>query len=172
MRATQITIRPAGPADLAQLNAIYNHYVETSPATFDIEPITMEQRREWFTHYTTSGRYRLFVASEGSLVLGYASSSPLRPRRAYETSVETTAYIAADATGRGIGTALYGALFEALTEEDLHRAYAGITQPNPASVALHERFGFTPVGTFTEQGRKFGRYWDVAWFEKPLGASS
>ena len=168
MRATQITIRPAGPADLEQLNAIYNHYVETSPATFDVEPITMEQRREWFTHYATSGRHRLFVAVEDSTVLGYASSSPHRPRRAYETSIETTAYVAHDATGRGIGTALYGALFEALADEDIHRAYAGITLPNPASVALHERFGFTRAGTFTEQGRKFDRYWDVAWFEKPL----
>ena len=51
----------------------------------------------------------------------------------------------------------------------MHRAFAGITLPNAASVALHERFGFTAVGTFTEQGRKFGRYWDVVWFEKPLG---
>ena len=168
MRATQITIRPAGPADLEQLNTIYNHYVETSPATFDVEPISMEQRREWFRHFATSGRYRLFVASEGPLVLGYASSSPHRPRRAYETSIETTAYVAAGATGRGIGAALYGALFEALAGEDLHRAYAGITLPNPASVALHERFGFRRAGTFTEQGRKFGRYWDVAWFEKQL----
>jgi phosphinothricin acetyltransferase len=53
-------------------------------------------------------------------------------------------------------------------EEDLHRAYAGITLPNAVSVALHRRFGFEHVGTFREQGRKFDRYWDVAWFEKAL----
>jgi phosphinothricin acetyltransferase len=51
----------------------------------------------------------------------------------------------------------------------VHRAYAGIALPNPASVALHERFGFKKVAHFSEQGRKFGRYWDVAWFEKSLG---
>jgi phosphinothricin acetyltransferase len=68
----------------------------------------------------------------------------------------------------GIGTALYEVLFDALTDEDVHRAYAGITVPNPASFALHERFGFRQVGYYTEQGRKFDRYWDVAWFEKAL----
>jgi phosphinothricin acetyltransferase len=56
-----------------------------------------------------------------------------------------------------------------LEGEDVHRAYAGIALPNPASIALHERFGFKRVAHFTEQGRKFGRYWDVAWYEKPLG---
>ena len=60
----------------------------------------------------------------------------------------------------------------ALEGEDVHRAYAGIALPNPASVGLHERFGFKRVGHFTEQGRKFGRYWDVAWYEKPLGSES
>jgi phosphinothricin acetyltransferase len=170
VRTMEITVRPCATADLEQLNAIYNHYVETSPATFDLEPITMPQRLEWFSHYAPAGRYRLFVATEDGRVIGYASSSPVRPRRAYETSIETTCYAAPDARRRGVGTALYTALFDALAGEDLHRAYAGVTLPNPASVALHERFGFVRAGLYTEQGRKFGRYWDVAWFEKPLGA--
>jgi phosphinothricin acetyltransferase len=59
-----------------------------------------------------------------------------------------------------------------LEDEDVHRAYAGIALPNPASIALHERFGFKRVAHFTEQGRKFGRYWDVDWYEKPLGAEA
>ncbi len=101
-------------------------------------------------------------------MLGFAYSGPVRPRRAYETSIETTVYVQHDALGRGIGATLYDALFDALAGEDIHRAYAGITQPNDASVALHERFGFVRAGIYTEQGRKFGRYWDVAWFEKRL----
>jgi phosphinothricin acetyltransferase len=71
-------------------------------------------------------------------------------------------------TGHGIGRMLYERLFAALAEEDVHRAYAGITLPNPASVGLHERFGFTRIGVFTHAGRKFGRYWDVVWYEKQL----
>ena len=68
----------------------------------------------------------------------------------------------------GVGSSLYAELFDALRDQDLHRAIAGIALPNPASVALHGRFGFTQVARFTEQGRKFGRYWDVAWFERAL----
>jgi phosphinothricin acetyltransferase len=129
----------------------------------------MEQRRAWFGHYDVVGRHQLLVADEDDRVLGYATSSPWHTRRAYETSVETSIYLAPDATGRGIGTALYARLFEELASEDVHRAYGGLTIPNPASIALHEHFGFERVAYFTEQGRKFGRYWDVAMYEKPLG---
>lgn len=84
----------------------------------------------------------------------------------YGTSVEVSVYLTPDAAGHGIGTRLYDALFTALATEDVHRAYAGIALPNAASVRLHERFGFAHVGTYGEVGRKFGRYWDVAWYEK------
>ena len=161
-------VRVAAEDDLEQLNDIYNRYVRETHITFDLEPVTMEARHEWFTHHREVGPYRVFVAVEGNLVLGYASSSPWRPKRAYETSVETSVYLAPEATGRGFGAALYSALFGALEDEDVHRCYGGIAIPNPASVALHERFGFSRVGYFTEQGRKFDRYWDVAWFEKPM----
>jgi len=164
-----VLIRPALEGDLAQLNDLYNHYVRETPITFDIEPITIDQRRAWFGHYDVVGRHRLLVAVADDQVLGYATSSPWHARPAYETSVETSIYLAPDATGRGIGTALYARLFEELASEDVHRAYGGMTIPNPASIALHERFGFERVAYFTEQGRKFGRYWDVAMYEKPLG---
>jgi phosphinothricin acetyltransferase len=132
--------------------------------------MSMETRREWFSHYGGSGRYRLFVATDGDQVIGYASSSKFRPKPGYLTSVETSIYLAPDSVGRGAGAKLYAELFKSLEDEDVHRAYAGIALPNPASVALHERFGFKRVAHFTEQGRKFGRYWDVDWYEKPLGA--
>lgn len=105
---------------------------------------------------------------DGAL-LGYATSSSFRPKAAYAPSVEVTVYCAPHAAGRGVGTLLYKALFEALADEDVHRAYAGITQPNEASTRLHTRFGFRHIGTYTEVGRKFGRYWDVAWYQKDLG---
>ena len=159
-------IRPGRVEDLEQLNDLYNQYVVTSPVTFDIEPITMDARRAWFEDF--GGRYRLFVAAEGARILGYAHSKYFRPKQAYETSVETTAYLEQSAIGKGIGRQLYSALFRELAHLDVHRAYAGITMPNPASVALHESFGFRQVAYFTEQGRKFDKYWDVAWFEKEL----
>lgn len=162
-------VRPASEDDLSAINDIYNHYVLESHVTFDLEAIEMDERREWFGHYARSGPYRLFVAEEGGHVVGYASSSPFKSRPGYNSSVETSIYLAPEAIGKGLGATLYEKLFHAIEGEDLHRAYAGIALPNPASVALHERFGFKQVAHFTEQGRKFGRYWDVAWFEKPLG---
>ena len=73
---------------------------------------------------------------------------------------------APEAARRCIGSHLYAALFEAVRTEDIRTYIAGITLPNPASIALHERSGFVPVGTMRSVGRKFGTYWDVRWYEK------
>jgi phosphinothricin acetyltransferase len=164
-----VNVRPATEADLPGLNDLYNDYVANAHYTFDVEPMAMDARREWFSHYGNAGRYRVLVAIDGDAVAGYASSSRYRIKPAYETSIETSIYLAPEATGKGIGTKLYAALFDALRGEDVHRAYAGISLPNPASIALHEKFGFKRAGLYTQQGRKFGRYWDVAWYEKALG---
>jgi phosphinothricin acetyltransferase len=160
-------VRAAQPGDLPALTDIYNHWVRTSGVTFDATEFTVEQRQEWFAAHATTGPHRLLVAADGD-VLGYATSGLLRPKPGYATSVETSVYLRHDATGRGLGTLLYRALFEALAEQDLHRAYAGVALPNDASVALHERMGFHEVGTYVEVGRKLGRYWDVRWFERAL----
>jgi phosphinothricin acetyltransferase len=162
-----ISIRPAIPGDLPRLTEIYNHYVIHTPVTFDIEPYTVEQRETWFNQFWPTGRHRLLVAEESGSVLAYAGTMRWRPKAAYDTTVETTIYCAPQAMGKGIGSRLYGALFEALKTEDVHRFVAGYTLPNPASAALHERFGFKAVGIFPEVGRKFGRYWDVAWSARP-----
>jgi phosphinothricin acetyltransferase len=161
-------VRAAVAGDLPALTDIYNHYVVNTTITFDLHPFTPETRRVWFDEHSDAGRHRLLVAADGGALVGYATSSRWRPKPAYETTVETSVYCRADAVGRGIGTALYAALFEALLAEDIHRIVAGVGLPNPGSIALHERFGFRPVGVFRGVGRKFDRYWDVAWFERPL----
>jgi phosphinothricin acetyltransferase len=165
---TIANIRFARESDLERLTEIYNHYVINTPITFDLEPFSVAERCEWFRHYSASGPHRLLIAETDGLVVGCVTSSPFRPKAAYETSVETSIYLAPEATGRGMGTDLYVALFAALAEEDLHRAYAGVTLPNTASVALHRKVGFRSIGVYREVGRKFGKYWDVEWFEKPL----
>jgi phosphinothricin acetyltransferase len=162
-----IAIRPAVRADVPRLTEIYNHYVVNTAVTFDVEPYTIEKRFAWFEQFGSAGRYQILVAQERGVVLGYACTMRFRPKAAYETTVETSIYCATDEIGKGIGTRLYGALFEALRDEDIHRYVAGYTLPNPTSAALHERFGFKRVGIFTEVGRKFGKYWDVAWNERP-----
>ncbi|MFI6562728.1 GNAT family N-acetyltransferase [Streptomyces sp. NPDC050534] len=167
---SEVQVRPGAEADLEALTDIYNHYVRETPITFDTAVFTSEERRPWLLSHPEDGPYRLMVATDGDTqeILGYATSSPYRTKPAYRTSVEVTVYVAPHAGRRGIGTLLYKALFETLAGEDLHRAYAGIAQPNEASTRLHERFGFRHLGTHREVGRKFGRYWDVAWYEKEL----
>jgi phosphinothricin acetyltransferase len=162
-----VSVRPALRGDLARLTEIYNHYVANTPITFDIEPYTVERRESWFSQFGERGRYRLIVAEERGVVVGYAGTTRFRPKAAYDTTVETTIYCAQEATGKKIGSLLYGALFEAVKDEDINRFVAGYTLPNAASAALHDRFGFRPIGIFTQVGRKFGRYWDVSWNERP-----
>jgi phosphinothricin acetyltransferase len=161
-------VRPAREEDLPAINELYNHYIAHTPITFDIEPWSLEQRREWFAHYGGTGPHRVLAAVQDGRVAGYASSGRFRPKAAYETSVESSVYVAAGLGGRGLGTVLYRALFEILAAERVHRVLAGITLPNPASLALHARFGFQPVGVFDEVGHKLGRYWSVQWLEKRL----
>jgi phosphinothricin acetyltransferase len=161
-------VRPGLATDVPVLTEIYNHYVRSGASTFDTVERSVEHRRVWFSHYAQTGPHRLLVAVDEGDVVGYATSSPFHARPAYATSVETSVYCRADATGRGLGTLLYRALFAGLQGEDLHRAYAGVALPNDASVALHQRLGFRSVATFAEVGRKFGRYWDVRWFERAL----
>ncbi|MEM6255706.1 MAG: N-acetyltransferase family protein [Cyanobacteria bacterium P01_D01_bin.156] len=162
-------IRPTQPRDLAALTCLYNHYIENTAITFDITPYTVEQRRDqWWCHYASQGRHQLWVAEQNQVVVGYATSSQFRSKAAYDTSVETSIYLVPEVQGQGLGTQLYKALFESLSDEDVHRAYAGITLPNTGSIALHQKFDFHSVGCYREVGRKFDKYWDVEWFEKSL----
>jgi phosphinothricin acetyltransferase len=167
--AAETVIRPATADDLPALTDIYNHYVVNSAITFDLVPFMPEERRPWFDAHAGTGRHRLLVAAaaDGTL-LGYATTSQWRPKAAYDTTVEASIYCHPRAVGAGCGSALYSALFECIRDEDIHRIVAGVSLPNPASVRLHERFGFQPVGVFQAVGRKFGRFWDVAWFERAL----
>ncbi len=161
-------VRAGTIAELPEIVAIYNHYVLTTAASFEIDPVTADSRRPWFEQHVGSEKYRLLVVegADGRL-LGWASTGPFRPRAAYGTTVEASIYLRPEATGRGIGSQLYAALFRSLEGADVDQIVAGITLPNDPCVALHRKLGFGLVGTFHRVGRKFDRYWDVAWFQRP-----
>ena len=163
----EYAIRPATLDDLQPLTDIYNHYVVHTPISLDLEPFTPAERREWFDKHAAAGPHRLFVAVDvDGRLLGYASSSRWRPKPGYDTTVESSVYCRPDVVGRGCGTAMYRVLFDALAQENVHTIVAGVGLPNPASLALHERFGFRQVGVFQGVGRKFERFWDVAWLQR------
>ena len=172
MVATPVAVRPGRSADLPSVLDVYNHYVERSPATFEVALVHPSERTGWLHEHLAGGRYRLWVATDPEgLLVGWATSSPFRPRAAYATTVESSVYCRAGYERRGIGSQLYASLFRSIEHEDIERVVAGITLPNPASVRLHRRFGFRRVGTFHRVGRKFDRFWDVAWFERPMRSS-
>lgn len=151
------------------MTEIHNYYVLNTHITFDIQAFTPEQRSTWFHDHSDGRRHRLLVAEDSKAgLLGYATTGHFRTKEAYDTTVEVSIACGRNATGQGIGSQLYEALFTLLAAEDINRIVAGIAQPNPVSNALHQRFGFKPVGTFTSVGRKFGKYWDVMWMERPL----
>ncbi len=142
-------IRSATLGDLEALTEIYNHYIIHSAITFDLHPFTAAERGPWFDEHSNSTMHRLLVAAnDHGKCVGYATSSPWRPKPAYTSTVEVSVYCHPDVRGRGYGTALYGALFAALEKEDVHTIVAGVSLPNDASLALHARFGFRPVGVF------------------------
>ncbi|MCB1694350.1 MAG: N-acetyltransferase [Pseudomonadales bacterium] len=161
-------IRGAAESDLPRLVDIYNHYVINTAITFDVVPYSPAERRPWFEQFRSGTRHELLVIEDAGAVMGYASSAPLRPKQAYETSVETTIYLHPDATGKGLGRSLYAHLIDTIASRDVHRAYGIVALPNDASIALHESLGFEQVAHLHEVGRKFDRYWDTVWLEKRL----
>ena len=163
-----VLLRAAALDDLPAITEIHNYYVVHTHITFDVQPFLPEDRVAWFHDHSDGGRYRLMIAEDAGQILGYACTGRFRPKEAYDTTVEASVACRPDRVGRGLGRQLYEALFASLAGQDIHRIVAGIAQPNEASNALHRRMGFTSTGTLSEVGRKFDRYWDVLWMERPL----
>jgi phosphinothricin acetyltransferase len=162
-------VRVATAADLPAAAAIYTHYVLNTTTTFNTQVRTPREWTERYDQQIATGRYHLLVAERGGAVAGYVETQPFRPKPAYDRSVELSVYVAPDAVGAGVGSALFTALLDALAADArYHRAYSIIALPNDASVAFHERFGFVHRGTLTEAGHKFDRYLDVAFYERSL----
>lgn len=161
-------VRDATATDLPSVAAVYTHYVLNTTITFNTEVRTP---REWTQRFdeVSNGPHHLLVAELDGQVAGYVETQRFRPKPAYDRSVELSIYVAPDALGAGIGGGLYAELFARLAaDEQFHRAYSIIALPNDGSVAFHERWGFVHRGTLTEAGHKFGRYLDVAYYERAL----
>jgi len=163
-----VIVRPATAADLPATLALVNHYVETGVAHFATRPFTLEEAaRDWTARHA---RYPEVVATdEAGLVIGLAKAAPWKERGGYAYSVEVGIYVSPDHLGQGVGTALYAALVPAIEAAGFRTLVAGITLPNPASVALHERLGFTHAGTLGRIGWKHDAWRDVGYWVLHVG---
>ena len=160
-------IRHADPAaDAAACAAIYAPAVADGVASLEQRPPTADEMRRRIV--AISVRYPWLVAEQDGTVLGYAYASEHRERWAYQWAADTTVYVDQSQQRRGVGRALYGALLPLLVRQGFYVACGGITLPNPASVGLHESFGFTPVGVYPKVGFKQGRWWGVGWWSAQL----
>lgn len=164
-------VRAASAADAAAIAALYAPYVTGSVVSFETEaPDASEMARRMAGD---EGKYPWLVACDAAgALLGYAYATAFRTRPAYRFSVETTVYVAGDAHGRGIGSALYAALLPVLEAQGFVQAIAAITLPNPASVRLHERFGFRRIGAYEAVGFKQGGWHSVGLWQRALAPLS
>jgi L-amino acid N-acyltransferase len=161
-----VIIRDAKIDDLPRLLEIYNQAVRNSAATFDLEEPTLEQRREWFSHY--GGNYPLLVAEIDGVPVGYCCLSRFRDKPAYSKTVESSVYVDEAYHGRGIGTALMKEILQRAADIGYHVVVAGITGGNDASVRLHVALGFQYIGCFKEVGFKFDKWQDVHFYQRFL----
>jgi phosphinothricin acetyltransferase len=158
-------IRDAVEADLPAVAEIHGREAREGHATFDLEPRTMEA---WQERLAAEADHFLVAEHDGGII-GYATSSPFRPKPAYRHTRESTVYVAPGHQGLGTGRALYDDLLARLAGDGVHLVVAAVALPNPASLALHRACGFTEVGTMREVGRKHDRWIDVAWLQRLLG---
>ena len=159
-----ITIRRADPErDAAACAEIYAPSVESTPISFELVPPDAAELARRIVKY--SATHQFLVAEEGGEVVGYAYACRWAERAAYDWSVETSIYIAAGQQGKGVGRALYAELFDRLRAQGFRVAVAGVTLPNPASIALHESRGFEPIGALRDIGWKEGAWRDVGFWQ-------
>jgi len=163
----EVFVRDAVAADAEAMARIYNYYVNQTIVTFEEKAISSSEICQRLQEVQSSSLPWL-VAKRGGKIVGYAYASRWKGRCAYRFSTEVTVYVAPVDTGHGIGSMLYGQLLPALKENDIHTAIGGIALPNEASVALHEKFGFTKVAHFREVGFKFKRRIDVGYWQSLL----
>ncbi|AZG45097.1 GNAT family N-acetyltransferase [Gordonia insulae] len=163
-----VTIRPAAPADCAAVADIYRHYVEHTVATFDYEAPAVATWEAKLAAVVAAGRPFLVVEEQG-VVLGFAYLGSFRDKKAYERTTEDTIYLHPDAGGRGLGSALLGALIDAADPANVRQIVAVISATGgDASIALHARHGFVEVGRTPEVGYKFDQWIDCVYMQRPL----
>ena len=160
-------IRAATDSDAQVIADIYNYYIAHTVVTFEEQPVSWRDILDRMAKVADSNLPWL-VAADAGVVVGYAYAAKWNARSAYRHTAESTVYLSHTAVANGWGTRLYQALFDKLRLAAIHSVIGGITLPNPASVALHEKFGMKKVAHFKEVGYKFGRWLDVGYWQVEL----
>lgn len=164
---TTLALRHATRDDVPAMLDIYNHAVLHTTASYDLEPVTLESRLDWFDHKTQDG-WPVLVALNGSGVVGWATFGPFREKAGYRYSVEHSVYVRDGLRGAGIGQQLMQTLIAEAHTRGYHTMLGGVDADNTASLAFHERLGFTQVAHIRQVGRKFDRWLDLVFMQRML----
>lgn len=159
------TIRPATAADLPGILDIYNHAVLHTTASYDLEPVSLRSRQDWFAARQKAGFPVLVAEGASGEVLGFASYGTFREKPGYNGTVEHSVYIRDGQRGAGLGLALMERLIAEARAQNLHVMLGSVDADNAGSIAFHERLGFRQVAHFHQVGRKFGRWLDMVFME-------
>jgi L-amino acid N-acyltransferase YncA len=160
-------IREAKLCDAAALTDIYNYYILNTIVTFEEQSITALDMSNRITE-VTDAELPWLVAEQNHEIVAFAYASKWKGRFAYRYSAEVTIYLSHSMTSKGVGSALYSELFLRLRGSSIHVVLGGISLPNDASIALHEKFGMSKAAHFDEVGFKFGNWVDVAYWQGKL----
>lgn len=161
---SSLTIREATEDDLLAILHIYNEAIEHTTATYDLVPVSLASRQEWFTQRKLS-HFPVLVAEQSGIVIGYASYGTFRPLAGYAKTVEHSIYLSQQYRGQGIGERLLRELIKYAKAAELHVMVGGIDGSNEASLRFHERLGFKEVARMPEVGRKFGRWLELVFVQ-------
>lgn len=156
-------IRAVKLEDANEIAEIYNYYILNSCVTFEEIPVSIEEMSQRIQ--SAPSKFPWLVYEKDKKIIGYAYASVWKPRSAYKHTVECTVYLKTEVTKNGIGSLLYKELITQLTDLGFHAVIGGISLPNEASIALHEKFGFEKIAQFKEVGYKFKKWIDVGYWE-------
>ncbi len=159
-------IRLATEQDAGEILAIYSYYVTDTSTSFEMDVPSLDEMRQRVVN--TLVKFPWLICEVQGGFAGYAYASTHRVRAAYQWAVDVSVYLNNRYHRKGIGRALYTALFALLRLQGYYNAYAGISLPNVGSVGLHEAMGFQPVGVYRSVGYKLGAWHDVGWWQLNL----
>ncbi len=161
-------IRAATNNDAQAICDIYNYYITDTVVTFEEEVVCAKDMCQRMAKVKSEGHPWYVAEDSQGNILGYAYATQWRQRFSFRFSVEVTVYLSSKYAGNGVGTKLYQKLFSQLKANGIHSVIGGITLPNDASVAIHEKFSMKKVAHFTEVGFKFGQWLDVGYWQRTL----
>ncbi|GAB2474328.1 GNAT family N-acetyltransferase [Luteococcus sediminum] len=166
---SSVVIRTARSEDLAAITAIYNEAGVGTTASYDLEPVTVDNRREWLERHHADG-HPVLVATVDDQVLGFAGYGVFREKAGYAHTVEHSVYVGDGARALGVGRLLMLALVDLARGNGVHTMVGVLDADNEASINFHRRLGFEETGRLRQVGRKFDRWLDAVLVQLMLDA--